>query len=124
MDAMIEKYIQLRDAKDKLAAKYKTDAAKITEVMTRIEGFILESFTAQGVESARCNAGTAYKSVRTSATVADWDATLNFIRENEAWNLLDHRVGKKAVEEYKEANGDIPPGLNWREEIIINVRRS
>ena len=124
MEDLVERYIQLRDAKSKLAAKYKEDAGKIDGILDKIEAYILESFKEQGVESARTASGTAYKSVRTSATVADWDAILSFIQSKELWNMLDHRVSKKAVEEYKTEHGDLPPGLNWGEELVINVRRS
>ena len=31
---------------------------------------------------------------------------------------------KQAVEQYKEEHGDLPPGINWREEVVVNVRRS
>lgn len=124
MEALIEKYIELRDAKAKLAAKHKADVAKLDDVMDKIEGFILEAFNEQGVESARCSTGTAYKSVRTSATVADWEATLSYIREHDLWAMLEKRVNKTVVEEFRNEHGDLPPGLNWREEILINVRRS
>ena len=124
MDALIGKYIELRDAKAKLKAQYTERAAKLDVVMTQIEGFILEHFKDTGVESARTEKGTAYKSIRTSTTVADWDATLSFIQSNGLWNMLEHRVNKTAIEEYRAEHNDLPPGLNHREEIIINVRRS
>lgn len=124
MDDLVEKYIELRDGKAKIAAKYKEDVAKIDVILDKIEAYILETFTEQGIDSAKTPKGTAYKSVRSSATVADWDATLDFIKANNLWNLLKHDVAKKAVEEYRDEHNDLPPGLNWREEIVINVRRS
>ena len=124
MEALVTKYIELRDAKATLAAAYKEKVAKLDAVMTTIEGFILESFNEMGIDSAKTAAGTAYKSTRTSATVADWDATLAFIKSKGLWNLLKHDVAKKAVEEFRDAHNDLPPGLNWREEIVINVRRN
>jgi hypothetical protein len=56
--------------------------------------------------------------------VADWDATLDFIKANEHWQMLEHRVSKQAVEEYKSEHGDLPPGVDWREEVTVNVRRA
>jgi hypothetical protein len=38
--------------------------------------------------------------------------------------MLERRVSKAAVEQYKDEHGNLPPGINWREEITINVRRS
>jgi hypothetical protein len=38
--------------------------------------------------------------------------------------MLERRVNKTAVEEFKAEHGEIPPGVNTRQEIVINVRRS
>lgn len=124
MEELVEKYIQLRDKKAEIAAAYKEKVAKLDATLTKIEGVLLSQFDELGMESVRTKAGTAYKSSRASATVADWDTVLAYIQQNNLWNMLDHRVSKKAVEEFKEAHGDLPPGVNWREEIVVNVRRS
>lgn len=125
MEQIVEKYIALRDAKAVLKAKYEAKVAKVDAVMDKIEGVILEQFNEQGLTACSTKAGTAYKQKRESATVADWDAIRGFIVHNELWNMLEHRVSKVAVSEYKEANGGLlPPGVNWREEFVINVRRT
>lgn len=124
MEQLVEKYIELRDMKAKLKAKFEEKSSKLDAVMERIEGVILQQFNEAGVESMRTKAGTAYKQVRTSAGIADWDTTLDFVKGHEMWNMLERRVNKSAVEQYKDANGELPPGVNWREEVVINIRRS
>lgn len=124
MEELVEKYIELRDKKSELSAAYKAKTAKLDTVLTKIEGILLQQFDELKMESVRTKAGTAYKSTRVSATVADWDHTLDFIKQHELWNMLEHRVSKQAVEQFKEEHGDLPPGVNWREEIVVNVRRS
>lgn len=120
---IVERYIALRDKKAEIKKEYELKVAKIDEVMTKAEGVLLKHFDETGSESVKTAAGTAYKAHRTSATVADWDSAFGFIRDQEAWEMLEHRVNKKAVEEYKEQNGDLPPGINWRAEVVVNVRR-
>lgn len=124
MEELVEKYILLRDKKAELSATFKAKVAKLDEVLAKIEGALLVQFKEHGMESVRTKAGTAYKSTRTSATVADWDSVLDYIQQNELWNMLDKRVNKTAVEQFKEENGDLPPGVNWREEVVVNIRRS
>ena len=124
MDELVSKYISLRDAKAKIVAKQKEEVAKIDGVLDQIEAALLQSFQELGTESIRTKEGTAYKQVRTSATVADWDVLLAYIRKHELWQMLERRVSKDAVREFREANGEIPPGVHTREEIVINVRRS
>lgn len=124
MEELVQKYIELRDAKAQIKAKYDQKVGKLDAAMEKIEAIILLDFNEQGIESMRTSAGTAYKQTRVSAGVADWDAARDFIVENGLWNMLERRVNKSAIEQYKDANGDLPPGINWREEVVINVRRS
>lgn len=124
MEELIEKYIKLRDAQAQVKEAAKAKLAKIEAVMDKIEGYILEEFNAQGIESARTEAGTAYKTLRTSATVADWPATLSYIQEHNLWDMLERRVSKTAVEAFRDEHKDLPPGINWREEVLVNIRRS
>ena len=124
MEELVEKYIELRDTKSKMSSDYKAKVAVLDKVLDKIEAELLSQFGDLGMESVRTKSGTAYKSTRTSATVADWDYTLDFIRKHELWNMLERRVSKQAVEQYKEEHDDLPPGINWREEITINVRRA
>ena len=124
MEQIVEKYIALRDIKALMKAKYEAKVAKVDAIMDKIEGVILIQFNEQGLTACTTKAGTAYKQLRESASVADWDSILGFIREQDMWQFLEHRISKVAVSEYKTANeGELPPGINWREEYVINVRR-
>lgn len=124
LSKLVEKYVLLRERKQAIVNKAKEDAAKFDNVLLKIEGILLAVFTELGTDSVKTPAGTAYKSTRTSAQVADWDAVFSFIKDNEMWQMLERRVAKSAVEEYKAETGELPPGVNWREELTINVRRA
>lgn len=121
---LVRKYIKLRDKRASIVDGIKPVVAQIDEVMATVEATILQHFQATGMESVRTANGTAYKSTRTSAKVRDWDALITFIKEEEAWEFLDKRVNKTAVQEFREANSDLPPGVDWSEELTINIRRS
>jgi hypothetical protein len=85
---------------------------------------LLKQLEATGAESVRTKSGTAFKTTKTFASVADWDATLTYIVDQGLFNLLERRVSKQAVLEFKEEHNDLPPGVSWREELAISVRRS
>lgn len=123
INEIVEKYISLRDRKAGIKKEYDERVAKIDQVMEKMEAIILKRLDESGSESVSTKQGTAYKATRTSATVADWDAFLAHVQRHEAWELLEHRAAKKAVEEYKTANADVPPGVNWRSEVVVNIRR-
>ncbi len=124
VEQLVEHYITLRDKKAEIANAAKAKLAKVDALLDKIEGALLLTFQQSGAESVRTKSGTAYKSTKASATVADWDAVLNYIRDNELWQMLERRVSKDAVIQFREQHNDLPPGVNWREEVTINVRRA
>ena len=124
IDQLIDKYIRLRDRKDEMEEKYDTAVAQINEALDKVEAVILAHLNTNNLESVAGTTGTAFKQNVTSATVGDKDAFMNHVRTHSAWELLDVRANKTAVTEYKTAHENtLPPGVNWREEIVIRVRR-
>ena len=121
---LVAKYIEARDRKAQLKAEYDMKASRLEEKMEKIEVKLLEVFDQTGMDSVKTEFGTAYTSTRSSASVADREAFMEFVRSNDEWPLLEVRASKTAVEQYKDAHADLPPGINWREERVVNIRRS
>jgi len=121
---LVEKYIQIRDRKSQLKKEYEAKVAPLDEAHAKIEAKFLELFEKSGTDSLKTEFGTAYKSTRTSISVADRETFMAYIRENDEWPLLEVRPSKAAVESFKESHEDIPPGLNYREEMVVNFRRA
>jgi hypothetical protein len=46
-----------------------------------------------------------------------------YIQRHQAWHLLTHAASKEAVSEFKVANNDLPPGLNWTETMTVGFNR-
>lgn len=118
-------YIKLRDKKAEIKAAMDEQIKPLQEKMDRLEAKLLEAFQTTGVDSVKTEFGTAYTSVRTTASIADRDAFMEFVKAHEEWSLLEVRAAKTAIEQYRAANDDeLPPGVNIREERVVNVRRS
>lgn len=124
IDEMVATYIELRDRRTAINEATKKKVAALTEVMDKIEARILAHLNENGTEAAKCAVGTAFKHKRTSATVADWDASLEFIKEHELWHMLERRVNKTAVDEFVASTGDLPPGINYNTEVTVQIRRN
>ena len=124
LSELVAKYIELRDKKAQLKAEYDEKANKLDAVLDQIEGTLLKTFDTAGMDSVKTEFGTAYTTVQTTASVADPDVFREFVKQNDAWEMMQTRVSKTAVEQYKAVHGDIPPGVNWREERVVNVRRA
>jgi hypothetical protein len=126
LDSIVERYIQLRDRKDQLVSAHKLELAKFEAAMERVENYLLRHLNVSNSESIRTKAGTFFKTTKTSAQVADWDATSEWIKDDidTRWPMLEKRVSKGFVEAYKEEHNDLPPGINWRSEVAVNIRRA
>lgn len=117
-------YIRMRDKEAEEKAAYDAKVAPLKEKREQLEAKLLEAFQKTGVDSIKTEFGTAYTSTRTTASVADRDTFMSFVIKNQEWALLECRASKTAVEDYKAANEDIPPGVNLRVERVVNIRRS
>jgi hypothetical protein len=124
IDQILDRYIKLRDRKSELKKEYEKSVEAIDEGLDRCEAYLLKALDTQGAESIKTSVGTAYVSVKSSATVADKEAFLGYVRTHEEWSMLDIRANKTSVDEYRQANGDLPPGVNWSAIRTVNVRRN
>ena len=124
IEKLVDMYIQLRDRRSQRKKDFEESDSSDKAYQDKIEGVLMAHFNENGVDRVGCASGTAYKTIRTSAVVADWDTVLNFIKDKDAWEMLEHRVSKKAVEEYVSENEALPPGVNVTREAVVNVRRS
>lgn len=122
IDEKVKIYLELRELKAQMEKAHKERKAKVQSKMDKLEAEFLQFFEETGQESARTKYGTPYTQLRESVTVSSRDDFLDFVRENGAWDMLENRASKTAVLEYKEEHEELPPGLNYRAERIVNVK--
>ena len=115
--------MKLRHQKESIENEAKAKVKDIKENMTKLEAWIKEKADADGVTSFKTNHGTAFLTTNDYARVADWDAMLGFIQENEAYDLLEKRVSKVAVRGYIDMNKAVPAGVTYGTRVDINVRK-
>jgi hypothetical protein len=121
---LLKLFIALRDRRARRKADFQLDDVDDKEKQERIEIEFLKRFNERGIDNVSSRGvGTAYRSVRASAKVADWDSLLEFIKKEGAWEMLERRVSKVAVEQFKAETNDLPPGVDWGETQVINFRR-
>lgn len=123
VEQVVGTYMKLRRKKEALENQVKEDLADIKAKMTKLESWLMQKADEDGVTSFKTAAGTAFVTTTDFANVADWDAVLNFIRENEAFDMLEKRVSKSAVKAHMDEMGEVPPGITYGTKIGINVRK-
>jgi len=123
VDQVIATYIKLRNRKSALQAEVKEKTDAITEQMLKLESWIKEKADETGVTSFKTSNGTAFLTTVDFANVADWDAVVDFVKENDAWDMFEKRISKTAVRGYIDMNKEVPPGVNYGTRLDVNIRK-
>ena len=125
-EKLVKAYIKMRDARSELKAKFEEEDNTIVEQMTTIERLLLDVCKKAGADSVNIKgAGTIIRGVSTRYWTSDWEAMHNFIKENNAVDLLERRIAQTAMKEFLKDNPDkMPKGLNVDSKYTITVRRS
>jgi hypothetical protein len=119
---MIAKYLQLREKLREVEARHKEELAPYLAMRERLETVMLDYLNKNGLDSSKCEAGTAFKSTVTSVTVRDWTATLTYIKQHEAWDLLEARVAKSAAVDIINESQKPIPGVEISSATVLRVR--
>jgi len=123
IDDVISTYITLRSQKEAIEAETKEQVAGIKEKLSKLEVWLQAKADETGVKSFKTDAGTAFLTTSDFASVGDWDVVLQFIKENDAYDMLTKKVSKVAVRGYIDANGAVPAGVNFGTKLGVSVRR-
>jgi hypothetical protein len=123
VDQVIAGYIRLRDQRDALKKKHTEELRPVTERMTKLEMWLQNHLNTLGLNSLKGESGTAFLKEVTSATVEDGEVFINFIRENEMWELIERRCSKSVVDDYVSQKGTLPPGVKYSRETVCQIRR-
>lgn len=123
VDAAVAAYIRLRDKKAEIEQETKEKIEEVKAKMAKLEAWFQQYLDDTGQTSAKTHAGTVFLTTTDYARVADWDAIVDFIKDRGAYDLLEKRVSKNAVRGYIDADGSVPPGVNYGSKISVNIRR-
>lgn len=124
VDDIVAAYVRLRDQKAELKAQQAEALKPYDEALAKLEAEALRILSDTGVESMKTSAGTVYQSVAMSVTVQDKSAFMDYIKEHQAFDLLDVRANKTAVQDFVTENQDTPPGVVIRREMKVGFRRA
>lgn len=136
VEELVSAYVKIRDKKAELKAQFMEQQRPYDEALRKIEVEMLDKLRTAGVESMKTAAGTAYKSIRSSVVVADRAAFLDFIVEGateairngadatSAFDYLDIKANKTAVEDHLSQTNELPPGVDIRREEVVGFRRA
>lgn len=120
----VRDYVECRDILKLLEMAYDKKKAplqqKMDEISGRIQLFMDNNKIKKGL---RTDAGTCYRSTRYTATVADAEAFMNFVKDGH-WDMIERRANSTAVKDYVHEHNELPPGCNLNAMQTLGVRRA
>ena len=125
LEVLTETYIKMRDKRQALSREFEAADRAIEQDMKVIESEMLEICKKLGADSIRTNAGTVVRSIKSRYWTNDWDSMYRFIKEHDAFPLLEKRLHQSHMKQFLEENPEAEPaGLNIEREFSVVVRRS
>lgn len=122
VDELVRAYVILRDSRDTLRKKQADEMAIVKGKMDKLEEVLHSALLMQDADAIKTKHGTVFITVQTSAKVQDWDSTLQFVKDEGLWHLLEQSVSKTAISEMAEA-GQTVPGVELSRRQVVQVRR-
>ena len=119
----VEQYVALRDKIKFLEAEQKETLKPYQDTLEKLGNVILAHLNETGANSVSTDAGNAHITPRKSATVSDMNAFFEYVKSNNAWDLMDRKANVTTVSEFVEEHGAAPPGVNYSVEMRIGIRR-
>lgn len=123
LDTVMSRRFELVEQIAIIQGRQKLELEPFAEEVKLCEQFIKDEMNKAGMQQCKTGAGMAFFTTKTSCTVSDWDATLDYIQKNNAFELLNHAVNKSTVAEFIELNKEAPPGVKFDSYKDLSWRR-
>lgn len=108
-DRLAKIYVKIRDKRRELA---KQDD-ELKEQLDLVAQKLLDICKEQGASTIRTDHGTVSKRVTKNYWTSDWDSFFKFIKDNDAFSLVQQRINSTNMSQFLEENPElVPPGLN------------
>jgi len=123
-EQLVTVYIKMRDALVKLQREFDEKEGAIKAQQDIVAQALLEMCKEMGAEGLRTPAGSVFKTVKTRYWTSDWGSMKQFIKDNDALDLMEQRVHQTNMKNFLEENPTLmPPGMNVDSRYSITVRR-
>lgn len=121
-DKAVRAFINIRKAKAEAMREAEKVDAEFEAKLERLRVYFLTHLNATNAKASRTEAGTFFKKLKVSPSAASWEVIYAYIKEHDAFDMLERRIKKKFVTDYRKLNNALPPGVNIHEEWEVQVR--
>jgi hypothetical protein len=122
VDKLVAYYIATRNEIKDIKERHAQELAKPEHGLDVLTEKLLGVLKSIGTESARTKFGTVSAQTRDTASCSDPNVFINYVRENDAYELLDRRPNGTACKEHVKQHGEPPPGVKINSVRYVSVR--
>ena len=125
LDQLTAIYLKIRDTRAENKREFENVDKDLEEQQKMLAEQMLDSCKEIGADSIKTPHGTIIRSVKSKYWTGDWDSMYTFIKEHNAFGLLEKRLHQTNMKDFLQENPDaMPMGLNVESEYTIVVRRA
>lgn len=114
---------QLAAAKDELKAANQT-AKELKKEHDAVEGELIAYLKEAELDKASAGGFTASRGSEVVASVTDWESFYQYVRDHDAFYLLQKRVASAAYRELLQVEGVSPPGTEPMEKDKLSFTKA
>ena len=120
-DRLVKAYIKIRDKRAELSRQ----DSNLEEQQLLIQQELLNICKETGTDGLKTQYGSVSRRLSKNYWTSDWESFYKFIKEHDAFHLLQQRMSNGNISTFLEENPDLhPPGLNADASYVVTVRRS
>ena len=113
-DGLVKAYVNIRSKREELSKEYDSKDSELASQLNLIKEELLKLCASIDADSIKTGSGTI-----------DWESVYEFIKKNDAVEILEKRIHQGNLRSLIEENPDLlPKGMNCLREYAITVRRS
>lgn len=124
MDELVTSYLKLRGLIQEKEEQHKNEIAELKEQLDALSAQLLDVCNENEADSIKTKYGTVSRRTQSRYWSSDWESMHQFILQNEAPFLLEHRIHNVNMRQFLDDNPDLfPAGLQVDSKYVIQVRK-
>ena len=110
-EKLVKTYVAIRDERNKLTREFEAKDKDLANDLVSIEQALLSSCNEIGADSIRTGFGTVIKSTKENFVCGDWVNFKQYIKDNDAIEILQQRIHQGNLKEFLGSREDegLPP---------------
>jgi hypothetical protein len=121
IEDVVRAYIKTRSTIEQIKERHKQELKKYHKYQEIQTEWLLTTLKATGQEMARTKYGTVTAAMRDTASCSNPNEFIDYVREHDAYWLLDRRPNSTACREFNNKHGMLPPGVKLNTIRYVNV---